>query len=475
MLLTIFSGAAGIGLAWLALTALRILGLADWLPAVAITLDWRVLTFTLLVSIVAGIAFGLVPAMQLSITDVNSVLRDEGRGVSGGRRRARLQSLLVVAQVALSMLLVIAAGLLGRSFVHLSRVSPGFDPENVLTVNISLPTVKYADKQTQISFFDELLRRVSGLSGVRSAGLSAARPLTKIRVTPILVEGQQEVPLMERPFTAIEAITPGYLETMRIPILSGRDFNHGDDREAHLVVIVNQALARRYWRKENPIGKHISVGREQPAEVIGLAGNAKNNGLAQPADPQVYLPFAQLPWGNMNLFVRTKVEPHALIAAVRKQVSAMDPDQPVTNERTVAELMDASRAQPRFAMFLLFAFSGTALSLAVVGIYGVLNHAVSERQHELGVRLALGADKRDILRLIIGNGLRLTMLGVAIGWIAGLGLTRVMQSMLYQVGSRDLATFSVAALGFLTVAFLTSYLPARRATRVDVVDALRCE
>jgi predicted permease len=475
VLLGIFSGVTGIILAWLALIGLRSLGVTDWLPSVPITLDWRVLFFTLVLSIAAGIGFGLVPALQLSTGDLNSVLRDEGRGASGGRRRAQVQNLLVVSQVALSMLLLVAAGLLGRSFAHLLRVSPGFDPNNVLTMNISLPTVKYADAQKQIAFFSELRRRVSALPGVRSAGLSAARPLSKIRVTPILFDGQPQLPLMERPFTTIEAITPGYLETMRIPLLSGRSFTDADDKQAPLVVMVNQALARRYWPNENPIGKHMSVGRQQPAEVVGVAGNAKNNGLAEQADPEVYLPFAQLPWGNMNLFVRTTVNPHSLVAAVRKQVSAIDADQPVTRVETVSELMDASRAQPRFTMFLLITFSGTALVLAVVGIYGVLNYVVTQRRQELGVRMALGAEKADIQRLIIGNGLLLTSVGVALGWIAGLSFTSIMQSMLYQVGSRDFTTFSVAAVAFLVIAFLASYLPARRATKVDPVEALRYE
>jgi putative ABC transport system permease protein len=475
VVLGLFSGILGIAFASLAMVGLRTLGVTDWLPSVPITLDWRVLSFTFFISIIAGIAFGIVPATQLASGDLNSVLRDEGRSVSGGRRRAQLQNLLVVSQVALSMLLLVAGGLVGRSFAHLLRVSPGFDPDNVLTMNISLSTVKYGDAQKQISFFSELLRRVSVLPGVRSAGLSAARPLTKIRVTPILVEGQPEVPLMERPFTTIEAITPGYLETMRIPLLSGRMFTDADDKQAPLVVMVNQALARRYWPNENPIGKHITVGRQQPAEVVGLAGNTKNNGLAEQADPQVYLPFAQLPWGNMNLFVRTAAEPTGLIADVRKQVSEIDPEQPVTRVETVSNLMDASRAQPRLTMFLLIAFSAVALALAVVGIYGVLNYAVTQRRQELGVRMALGAEKGDILRLIIGNGLLLAIVGIAIGWVIGLALTRVMQTMLYQVGSRDLSTFSVAAVCFLLIASLACYLPAHRATKVDPVEALRYE
>ena len=475
VVLGLAGGIAGIGLSWLAIQSLLHFGVGDWLPSVPIVLDWRVLCFAFLLSIATGVLFGIVPALQLSRSDVNSVLRDEGRGASGGHRRTQLQNLLVVSQVALSMLLLVGAGLLGRSFAHLLRVSPGFDPENVLTMNISLPTVKYADTQKQTAFFDELLRRVSSLPGVRSAGVSAAMPLSRIRVTPILFEGQPEVPLMERPFTIIEAISPGFLETLRIPVLSGRAFTAADDKQSPLVVLVNQTLARRYWRDANPVGKHVSVGRQAAAEIVGVTGNAKNNGLASEAEPEVYLPFAQLPWGNMNLFVRTASDPQSLAGAIRNQVSGIDSDQPVNRVQTVSDLMNTSRAQPRFTMLLLVVFSATALVLAIVGIYGVLAYSVAQRRQELGIRLALGAEKNDILRLVVRNGLLLAVCGVAVGWIAGLALTRVMESLLYQVGARDFSTFTVAAVSFLLIALLASYIPARRAAKVDPVEALRYE
>ena len=475
VLLSLFGGAIGIALASGAIRSLDALGLKTLLPAVPVTLDWRVLMFTLLLSLATGFVFGIFPALQLSATGISSVLRDEGRGMSAGQRRSRLQSALVVGQVALSMVLLIAAGLLGRSFTRLLRVSPGFDPENVLTMNVSLPTVKYADAQKQTAFFRELLRRVTSLPGVRSAGLSAAMPLTRIRVTPILPEGQPEVPLQERPLTVIEAITPGFLETMRIPLFSGRRFTDADDGQAPRVIIVNQALVRRYWPSENPLGKHIAVGRTPGAEIVGITGNAKNNGLALEAEPQIYLPFPQLPWGNMNLFVRTAAEPRSLVAAIRKEVAQIDPDQPINRVQTVSDVMDSSRSQPRFTMILLAIFSGTALVLAVVGIYGVLAYSVAQRRQEMGIRMALGAHKADILRLVVGNGLLLTVLGIAIGLAGALAFTRVMSSLLYEVGARDFTTFAVTTGSFLVVALLASYLPARRATRVDPIQALRYE
>jgi len=241
------------------------------------------------------------------------------------------------------------------------------------------------------------------------------------------------------------------------------------------VIIVNQALVRRYWPSENPLGKHIAVGRTPGAEIVGITGNAKNNGLALEAEPQIYLPFPQLPWGNMNLFVRTAAEPRSLVAAIRKEVAQIDPDQPINRVQTVSDVMDSSRSQPRFTMILLAIFSGTALVLAVVGIYGVLAYSVAQRRQEMGIRMALGAHKADILRLVVGNGLLLTVLGIAIGLAGALAFTRVMSSLLYEVGARDFTTFAVTTGSFLVVALLASYLPARRATRVDPIQALRYE
>lgn len=473
VLLSLVGGACGLTLAWIAIQTLAASSSRAFLPEIPIGLDWRVLLFALGISVATGLVFGAAPALQLSRTDVNSTLRDEGRGSSGSRSRTQMKSALVIGQIALSMVLLTAAGLLVRSFAHLLAVSPGFDPENVLTMNISLPTVKYSDAQKQIAFFDDLLRRVSVLPGVHAAGTSAALPLSRIRITPILAEGQPEVSLAERPFTVVEAVSPSFLDTMRIPLRAGRAFTDADNQKSPRVLIVNEALADRYWPTENPVGKHIAVGRQTPAEVVGVAGNAKNNGLALDAEPQIYLPFAQLPWGNMNLFVRTAIEPHAMIAAVRQQISAIDPDQPVTRVQTVDDLMNQSRSQPRFTMLLLGIFSGTALVLAIVGIYGVLAYSVAQRTQEMGIRMAMGAARSDILRMVVNQGLLVAGLGIAIGIVTALAVTRIMATLLYHVGTHDFITFAVVSLGFLSITTLASYLPARRATRVDPAEALR--
>jgi predicted permease len=389
----------------------------------------------------------------------------------------QMRGLLVVGEVALSMMLLIGAGLLVRSFMHLLRVDPGFDPQNVLTMNVSIPTVKYADAQMQIAFFDELVRRTSALPGVQSAAISAALPLVPKRITPMLPEGQPEVPLGERPFMIVEAVSPSWFRTMRVPMQAGREFTDADNATAPKVVIVNQALAHRYWPNQSPVGKHIVVGRQAPSEVIGVASDVKNRGLALDAQPQIYMPFPQLPWGNMNLLMRTANDPHALISAVRGQISAIDADQPVTSIQTVSELMEGSLAQPRFMMLLLGVFSAMALVLAMVGIYGVLAYSVAQRRQELGIRMALGASRSDILRLVVKYGFTLTAAGIAIGMVLAIALSWIMASMLsgilYRVSARDLTTFVLAPLLFLVIALFASYMPARRATQVDPNEAVR--
>jgi putative ABC transport system permease protein len=264
---------------------------------------------------------------------------------------------------------------------------------------------------------------------------------------------------------------------MHVPLQAGREFTDADNATAPKVVIVNQALARRYWPNENPVGKHIVVGRQTASEIIGVAVDVKNRGLALDAAPQLYLPFPQLPWGNMNLLVRTAANPNAMVSAVRAQVAAVDSDQPVTNIQTVDEIVDGSRAQPRFILLLLGVFSAVALVLAIIGIYGVLAYSVAQRRQEMGIRLALGAEKSDILRMIVSYGLTLTMTGVVIGLVAALALSWIMASMLsgllYKISARDLTTFVLAPVVFLVISLLASYLPARRATQVDPNEALR--
>src|SRR5579859_1491223 len=478
VLLAIIGGVAGLGLGWVGTRYLGTLG-RDYLPqGIPIVIDLRVLSFVAAISVLTGLLFGLIPALQLSRTNMNQTLRDEGRGTTGGQRRMQLRGLLVIGEVAISLMLVIGAGLLVRSFTRLLTVDPGFDPRNVLTMNVSLPNVKYADPQKQVAFFDELLTRLSASPGIQSAAISAAQPLSWKRITPVLPDGQPEVPLPQRPFIDIEAISPQWFHTLRIPITAGRGFNEADNAQAPKVVIVNQTFAKRFWPHENPVGKHIVVGRgPASSEVVGVASDTKNRGLAQDTQAQLYLPFPQLPWANMYLIIRTAADPSAMVSAVRAQIAAVDPDQLVTAIETANELMDAARAQSRLMMVLVGIFSGMALVLAGIGIYGVLAYSVEQRRQELGIRLALGAVRSDIFRLVAGYGLLLAAIGIVLGLVGSLvlswALASTLSGVLYKVSVRDLLTFVGAPILFLMISVVASYLPARRAMKVDPNEALR--
>ncbi|HEU5403454.1 MAG TPA: ABC transporter permease, partial [Terriglobales bacterium] len=320
-LLASIAGIIGLLLAYGATRALASLDSAQLPSGMPIAMDWRVLAFTIGISFLTGVLFGLVPAFQLSRINVSSALRDESRGSTGGPAHVRLKSALVVSQVALSLMLLIGAGLLLRSFRHLLDVDAGFDPQNLLTMNISLPTSHYGKPELQSAFFDELLRKTDAVPGVRSAAISTALPFTPKRITPMLPEGQPEVPLAQRPFMIIEAVSPDWFSTMHVP-LRGRAFTVADIRGAPSMVIVNQALAKKYWPNQDPIGKHIAVGRLAPSEIVGIAADVRNSGLAKDAQPQVYMPFAQLPWADANLLVRTATEPRSLENTIRQQVRA---------------------------------------------------------------------------------------------------------------------------------------------------------
>ncbi|HET7870895.1 MAG TPA: ABC transporter permease, partial [Terriglobales bacterium] len=478
VLLSVIAGILGLVLSVGTTRSLVTLGANHLPPGIPIAMDARVLIFSLAVSLLTGLLFGIVPALKLTRTNVNTTLRDEGRGVSAGHGRVQMKNLLVAGQVAFSLVLLIGAGLLVRSFARLLLTDPGIDAHNVLTMNVSLPTVKYAEPPKQIAFFDELLRRVSAQPGVRSAAISAALPLSWKRITPMLPEGQPDVPLPLRPFITVEAVSPQWFRTLGVPLKAGRELSDADNTDAPKVTVVNESFARRFWPNQNPIGKHILIGRQTvPTEVVGVAADIKNRGLASDPQPQLYLPFPQLPWGNMNLIVRTATEPHSMVGQLRAQIAAIDPDQPIMNIRTVEELMQTSRADPRFTMVVLGMLSATALVLAMVGIYGVLAYSVTQRRQELGIRLALGAERSDILRLVVRQGLTLTLAGVGVGLVFAIILSMVFRakasSLLYKVSAFDLTTFALASLVFAVVALAASYLPARRATKVDPTEALR--
>jgi predicted permease len=465
VLLSLAGGTLGAALGAWATRALATLAHGSLPDAASIHADAAVLAFTVAVSLVCGIVFGLAPALQISRPDLNAVLRAEGRGSDGGRRRNRLRSLLVVAQVALSVTLMIGAGLLLRNFIQLRTANPGFDARGILTMKIALPPARYSKGPQMIAFYDVLVESVRGLPGVRAAAVSSALPVNTIRVSPALPEGQPEVPLMQRPFFNIQTFTPGYVATMRVPLLRGREFNPHDDAGAPTVAMVNETVVRRFWPGQDPIGKHILLGRmPKPVEVVGVLGDIRNNQLAADVQPEIYLPFAQLPWAAMNLVVRTSGDPHLAAGAIRTRVLALDRDQPVTGVQTIEELLDNAAAQSRFSTTLLAALSTLALLLAVVGIYSVIAYSVAERAAEIGIRVALGATRRDIVVMVVRQGLLLAAAGVALGLAAASASTRLLEAMLYHVSATDPETFAASAVLFLIVAALASYIPARRAT-----------
>jgi putative ABC transport system permease protein len=341
-------------------------------------------------------------------------------------------------------------------------------------MNLSLSTTKYVKPDQQIAFFDNVLQRISAQPGIHSAAISAALPLTFKRVTPVLPEGQPDVPLAQRPFVDIEAISPRWFETMRVPLRSGRPFASSDNAKAPPVVVVNETFARQYWPGQSAVGKKVAIGRRpEPALVIGVAADVKNQGLEKASQAQLYLPFSQLPWSDMNLLVRTDVSPQAAISTIRAQIAAVDSGQPINDIESANQLIDSSRAQPLFMMLLIAGFSATALILAIIGVYGVLSYSVAQRRQEFGIRLALGAHRRDIMRIVMRQAMLLAIVGVIAGVCAALALTRFLGHVLYETGTRDLTTFIVAPLVFLLVAALAAYLPARRAMMLEPIEILK--
>jgi putative ABC transport system permease protein len=474
VVLALLGGGAGVLLSSWGTDALAALAESQLPGMPKIAIDARVLAFTFILSAVCGVLFGLVPALEISRADLNLALRAESRGATAGRRPAYLRNVLVICQVMISVVLLIGAGLLLRSFVQLRTASPGFDSRHVLTMNIALPPARYGKGPQMTAFYYRLVEQVRAIPGVQSAGVSSALPANPIRFSPALVEGQPQAPLGQRPIFTIQMFSPGYVETMRIPLVRGRDFTVRDDARAPRVVLVNEALVRRYWPGADPVGKHILLGRlTQPAEVVGVIGDIHNGSLAADPQPEIDVPFAQLPWASMNLLVRTPGDPHAFVSAVRAQVLSADRDQPVTAVRTMEEVLDAAAGEEKMLSWLLGGFAACALLLCAVGIYATISYAVAARTAEMGIRVALGASEADILRLVVGKGLILAGAGVALGVAAALAAVRVLASQLYHVSLRDPVIFAASALVFVSVAAAASYIPARRAMKVDPIIALR--
>jgi len=479
VLLAVIGGAVGL---LLSIAGLRVL--KTFIPdtisqAQAISIDAKVLVFTGLVALVTGIIFGLAPAMQVSHLDINDTLKEGGRDAAGGTRGNRIRALLVIGEIAVSFVLLMGAGLLINSFMHLRNLHPGFRANHLLTMKIPLSEVKYPDKERRSPFYAEVLRRVQALPGVQSAAVAGNLPLTYDGDSmPIGIEGRTDPPPDQRPDVILRVVGPGYFSTMGIPLVRGRDFREQDKADSARVVIVSEKTARHFWPGENPIGKRLKPGstnRNIPwIEIIGVVKDVRQNDFVSEPKMQMYMPYQQLNSFAPNaLVVRTNVEPLSLAGAVRNAIWAVDKDQPVSNLRSMDEIVSEAVARQRFSMLLLGIFAALAMVLAAVGIYGVMSYSIAQRTREIGLRIALGAQKSDVLKMILRQGLRFVAAGLAIGLAASFALTRVMASLLFGISATDPATFVSISLMLIAVALLASYIPAVRAMKIDPMLALR--
>ena len=468
-------GTVGLVLAILGVGLLQKIG-PESLPRLQnVQVDFWVLCFTLGISCLTGLVFGAIPALRASRTDLNEALKDGGKSTVG-QKHHRTRSLLVVADVALALVLLAGAGLM-KSFVRLLEVNSGFDPSHVLTLGISLWGPKSADVPA-VEFFQQVLDRVKALPGVESAAVVNQIPLGgNLDMYGAHVEGKSDPNPERDPSADRYAISPDYLRTMRIPLLTGRKFTQEDRRESPLAVIVNQTFARHFWPGESAIGKRLRIGDTKGPwrMVVGVAGDVLHRGLDAPHSLQVYVPNTQWTDSDVLMVVRTANDPASIVAAVRHAIAAVDPQAPVTDVATMDEVVSASVARQRFSVLLFVLFALIALVLASVGIYGVIFYAVAERAHEIGIRMALGAARSDVLRLAVGEGVKPALLGVAVGIAGALALTRLLASLLYGVKPTDPATFVAVSTLLIVVAPLACYIPARRAMRVDPMVALRHE
>ncbi|HEX8501472.1 MAG TPA: ABC transporter permease [Pyrinomonadaceae bacterium] len=477
LLLALAGGAVGILLAQWGVDALLALNPADLPAPEGVGLDARVLAFSLGLSALAGFIFGVVPALQLSKADLSASLKEGGRGAGEGARRSRLRGAFVVSQVALSLVLLVGAGLLINSFYRLLSVSPGFDPRNLLTMEYRLPKNRYPEGAQQWKFHRDVVERVSRVPGVESAAVVRGLPFSGNGASvTYAVPDRPAPPRGQEPKTLENAIDPNYLRTVGLPLLRGRNFTEQDAPGSPPVVLVNRLMAEQLWPGEDPLGKQLQFPEAKvTASVVGVVGDAKQFDIGEPQRPQVYTPYAQNPHIFGTLVVRSRVEPLGLAKSVKEAVWSVDPEQPVWKVRTVEYLLALNVADRRFVLWLMTCFAGLAVLLTALGIYGVVSYTVAQRTHEIGVRMALGAEARDVLRMVLGRGMRLALAGVGVGLAAAFAVTRLMSGLLYGVSAADPVTYAAVSLLLAAVALVACYIPARRATRVDPLVALRYE
>jgi putative ABC transport system permease protein len=465
-------GAVGLLLAWCGLGVLVSAAPGNIPRLDEIGLDGRVLGFTLLLSLLTVLLFGLVPAWQSGRIHLNDALKESGRGASRGQG---LRGVLVVAEIALTLVLLIGSGLMLRSLIHLQRVDLGFNPENLLTVRVSLLDSKYPEPHQVAAYYEQLLARIKRLPGVESAGITSSPPMIKLNnmSSGFQIEGQPVEP-GRGPTARYAVVSPDYFQTLGIPLIKGRAFSERDTREAAPVAIINDHFARRHFPNADPVGKKLTVSRTS-REIVGVVGNIRHESPASDEAEKMYAPHAQNSWGTLMLLIRTSSDPNQLVRPASQAVWEGDPDAAVSTVSTMEQVLSGAVSRPRFNALLLGIFSIVALILASVGIYGVMSYTVTQSTREIGIRMALGAQRSDVLKLVIGQGIVLTLAGLGLGLAGAFGLTRLMEKLLYGVEATDPLTFAAVAMTLTVVALLACYLPARRATKVDPMIALRYE
>ncbi len=480
--LSLIGGAAGVLIGSWGVNALLALNPIPIPSYNKIGVDMTVLAFTLVASVVTGVVFGLAPAWQSLRVDLNSALKEGGRGAVAESGQRRLSSLLVITEMAMAMVLLIGAGLLLRSFAHLLDVKPGFTTENLLTMQIGLPNVAYQEPQKRAAFMQQLETSLRGAPEVASVGFVTRLPLmsTLNNITSYMAIEGREVPAGERPEIDFRRASTGYFQTMGIPLLSGRLVTEQDVTNGSRFVLINEAMAKRFWPGEDPVGKRISTmvssGQQIPWQtIVGVVGNVRHLGLDVEPRPEIYYHTNTSPPFGPVVVIRTTSDPTRLISIARAKVRELDRDVPISNVNTMEQLVAQSVAQRRFGMFLLGTFALLALLLAGIGIYGVVSYSVTQRTQEIGVRMALGASATDVLKMVLRNGMSLALIGVGLGLVGAFGLTRLMSRLLFEVTPTDVTTFALVSIGLISVALLACYLPARRAMKVDPLEALRYE
>ena len=483
VLLALVGGGLGLLLALWGINLLVALQPANIPRLAELRVDRGVLMFASALSLLTGVAFGLAPALRATKLDLNDALKEGGKGADAGGGRQRLRSILIVSEIALSLVLLIGAGLMIKSFWRLNQVEPGFNAENTLTMVVSLPTTRYAEPGRQVAFFRQAVERVGNLPGVDAAGVTTNIPLFGGNSTGFNVEGDPPYAPGQRPLVEYRSVSPGYFRAMGIPLLRGRTFNEQDGGDAPGVVIINETLARRHFPGEDPLGKRLGFsGPTDWREIVGVVRDTRNYGLDEEVKPEAYMPYTQSAPGylagsisGMILVARTASDPQGMSAAIKREVQGLDGNLPVYNIKTMEQHLAESTAQRRFNMLLLSAFAGVAVLLAVFGLYGVMSYMVSQRTREIGLRMALGAQARDILGMAVRQGVVLILIGIGVGLAGALALTRVMSGLLYGVDATDPATFAAIVLLLAFASLIACYIPARRATRVDPLIALKYE